>query len=269
MVPGHVDIANRIQSERKPARDANAYDLVLRANWMLYHDFASHEAVQLLEKALEIDPTYAVAHAKLAAHYAYGLFAQGLRIDEASTKTRRHGGAATKSAPGDALVHAVSAEAYVLIGEHALAAHHADKALSLNPNEFEVMGHAAQVKACLGDHEAGLELIHRALRNDPYSSVSFRENIFDINYIAGRYEAALDQLTGWPDPPLHMVLSKAAALAQLGRISEAVAEARRFEVMRPEDWDTTEIIHAYRRMCATSEDGDRWLEGFRKAGLPV
>jgi hypothetical protein len=66
-----------------------------------------------------------------------------------------------------------------------------------------------------------------------------------------------------------MGLSKAAALAQLGRISEAEAEARRFEAMRPEDWDTTEIMHAYRRMCARSEDGDRWLEGFRKAGLPV
>jgi adenylate cyclase len=236
---------------------------------MLYHDFASHEAVQLVEKALEIDPTYAVAHAKLAAHYAYGLFGHGLRIDEASTKTRRYGEAATKFAPGDALVHAVLAEAYVLVGEHTLAAHHADKALSLNPNEFEVMGHVAEVKACLGDHEAGLELIYRALRNDPYSSVSFRENMFDINYIAGRYETAIDQLTGWPDPPLHMGLSKAAALAQLGRISEAVAEARRFEAMRPEDWDTTEIVHAYRRMCAKSVDGDRWLEGFRKAGLPV
>jgi hypothetical protein len=66
-----------------------------------------------------------------------------------------------------------------------------------------------------------------------------------------------------------MGLSKAAALAQLGRISEAEAEAQRFEAMRPEDWDTIEIMHAYRRMCARSEDGDRWLEGFRKAGLPV
>jgi adenylate cyclase len=167
------------------------------------------------------------------------------------------------------MVHAVLAEVYLLIGEHALAAHHVDKALSLNPNGFQVMGHAALVKAYLGDHEAGLELINRALRNDPYSSVSFRENKFDINYITGRYEAALDQLTGWPDPPLHMGLAKAAALAQLGRIPEAVAEARRFESRRPEDWCTTEIMHAYRQMCASSEDGERWLEGFRKAGLPV
>jgi tetratricopeptide (TPR) repeat protein len=264
-----VDIANRIQSERKPAKDANAYDLVLRANWILYHDFASPEAVKLLEKALKIDPTYAVAHAKLAAHYAYGLFVNGLSIDEASSKACRHGEAATKFAPGDAMVHAVLAEAYVLIGEHALAAHHVDKALSLNPNGFEIMSHAAEVKACLGDHEAGLELINRALQNDPYSSVSFRENKFDINYIAGRYEVALDQLTGWPDPPLHMGLAKAAALAQLGRISEAAAEAQRFESRRPEGWYTTEIMHAYRRMCARSEDGERWLEGFRNAGLPV
>lgn len=269
MVPGHVEIANRIQSERKPTKDANAYNLVLRANWMLYNNFASPEAEQLLEKALEIDPTYAIAHAKLAIRYAYGLFVHGLSIDEASTKTCGHGEAATKHASGDAMVHAVLAEAYVMIGEHAVAAHHVEKALSLNPNGFEIMSHAAQVKACLGDPEAGLELINRALRNDPYSSVSFRENRFDINYIAGRYETALDQLIGWPDPPLHMGLSKAAALAQLGRIAEAEAEVRRFESRHPADWDTTEIVHAFRRMCAKSEDGERWFEGFRKAGLPV
>ena len=267
MVPGHVEIAKRIQSERQTTKDTDAYDLVLRASWFLYNDFASSEAERLLLKALAIDPTYAVAHAKLAIYYAYGLFVDGQSIRDVSAKTRRHGEAATRHASGNAMVHAILGEAYVMIGEHTLAAHHVDKALSLNPNGFEIMTHAAEVKACLGDPQAGLELIDRALQNDPYGSMSYRENKFDINYIAGRYETALEQLIGWPEPPLHMILSKAAALAQSGRMAEAGAEVRHFESKRPAHWDKAEIAHAYGRMCANPKDGERWLEGFRKAGL--
>ena len=43
MVPGHVDIANRVQAERKPAQDMNAYDLLLRAEHKINWDFGSRE----------------------------------------------------------------------------------------------------------------------------------------------------------------------------------------------------------------------------------
>jgi len=79
----------------------------------------------------------------------------------------------------------------------------------------------------------------------------------------------LDQLVGWPDPPLHMDLAKAATLAQLGRTSEAEAAVQHFEARRPEGWNTSEVMRSYYRMCARPEDGERWLEGFRKAGFDV
>ncbi|MGI9353782.1 MAG: hypothetical protein ACR2PF_01255, partial [Rhizobiaceae bacterium] len=81
------------------------------------------------------------------------------------------------------------------------------------------------------------------------------------------YDEALEQLVGWPDPPLHMHLSAAAALVHLDRIEEAKSEFRRFEIRRPKTWNTVEIARAYQRMCALPEDGERWMDGFRKAGL--
>ncbi len=37
----------------------------------------------------------------------------------------------------------------------------------------------------------------------------------------------------------------------------------------PHGYDFAEVAHVHARMCARQEKGDHWLEGYRKAGLPV
>jgi TolB-like protein len=267
MVSGHVDIASRVKSERKQPRDINAYELVCRSDWYGYTDFRSDEVSRLLEQAIKMDPTYAEAHAKFAVHRAFSIFVDALNPGEVIPIVKKHGALAAQLAPGDAMVHAPLAEAYAFLGEHELAAHHLEQSLKLNPNAFRVMAHSAEAAALLGDHRTGLELIEKAMLRDPYNSLSFRENKFDIYFLAGRYEDALVQLVGWPNPPIHMGLAKVAALAQLGRISEAQDAVRELEAKRPEGWDVCEVMRSYHRMCAMPEDGERWLEGFRRAGL--
>jgi hypothetical protein len=66
-----------------------------------------------------------------------------------------------------------------------------------------------------------------------------------------------------------MYLAQAAALAQLDRIEEAEEAMQQYEENRPEDCNVVGVMQAYARMCARSEDADRWLEGFRKAGLEI
>jgi adenylate cyclase len=269
MVPGRVEVAVRGNSKRKPTGDIDAYDLVLQADWILYNDYSSLEGIKLLEKAVEIDPNFAVAHAKLAAFAAYGVFNRSLDLDEARSATIKHGKTATELAPGDAMVHGILSEAYSFVGEHALAAHHAEKAMSLNPNAFIVMGAVAETKACLGDHDASCALIEKAMQNDPYSALGFREAKVDAYYMAQRYEECAKQLIGWPNPPLHTELAVAAALAQFGRKNEAKAMVKRIVTSAPEGWDIAKICRAYRNMCARAEDGEHWLEGFRAAGVDV
>jgi TolB-like protein len=269
VIPGHVDIANRIQAERKPAMDMNAYELVLRAENILNRNFGSREGEQLLKQALEIDPEYARAHATLAEFYAYSVFAHALDVDEATTLARTHAETALKIDPGDAVVQASSAVAYLEVGEYALASHHMDKAIALNPNDHVVMSAAAEVKAYLGEYDAAVEWANKASLCDPFSWDSRREAYFDAHFLGGQYELALEQFVGWQDLPLHNYLSQAAAFAQLDRLEEAKDALQQFEKNRPEDWSTVDVLHAYVRMCAKPEDGERWLEGFRKAGLEV
>ncbi len=77
----------------------------------------------------------------------------------------------------------------------------------------------------------------------------------------------MEQLIGWQDHPPHIYLEKAAALAQLDRIEEADEAIQQFEINRPEGWNMAEVFRAHAKMCANPEDGERWIEGYRKAGL--
>ena len=156
-----------------------------------------------------------------------------------------------------------------MVGEHALAAYHAEKAVSLNPNAFHVMMFVAETKACLGEIDTACALIEKAMQNDPYSAPAFRETKVDIYYLAGRYQEVADQLVGWPNPQPHTRLAVAAALAQLGREAEVRTELQRVNDEAPEGWDILKAVHAYQNMCVMPEDAERWLYGFRKAGLDV
>ena len=76
-------------------------------------------------------------------------------------------------------------------------------------------------------------------------------------------------MVGWQDPGPYMYLSAAAALAQLDRMEEARDAVQQFENIRPDGWNMEEVICAHARMCAKPEDGERWIEGFRKAGVEI
>ncbi len=269
MVPGHVEISNRVLAERKPAKDINAYDLFLRALNHLNRNYSSREGEQLLKQALEIDPTYSTPHAYLAAFYAFSTFTHSLDIDEATQLARFHAESALKLDPGDPVVQVVLAVAYIMVGEHALARHHMDKAIGLNPNDYLVKLFSAEVFAYLGDYETAVKWANKAALNDPYSADSFREAYFDAHYLGGQYELALEHLVGWQDHPIHIYLAKAAAYAQLDRVKEAHQAIQQLEDNRPKDWSVANVMNAYARMCAKPEDSERWLEGFRKAGVDI
>ncbi|MDW4551064.1 hypothetical protein R5H32_17010 [Defluviimonas sp. D31] len=269
MVGGHVATADRVEALRKPPNDIDAYDLVRRSDWLYLSDSTSPEIPRLLERAVELDPSFAEAHAKLAAHRAYEAFTQALPLSEVAAEVQRHAAAASRLVPGESDVHVELAKAYALVGEHSTARHHLKRAMALNPNSFITMVHGAETMTLLGDHSEALDLVERAMLRDPFKGFSFREDLFDINFMLGRYEAALEQFVGWPDPAIHMRLAKAAALAHLGRTEEAAAALRDLEARRPKGWDARVVAQNCCRMCARPEDGERWLEGFRKAGLVV
>ncbi len=184
-VPGYVDIASRVQAAQKPANDLNAYDLVLRAESIWHQDWSSLQVKELLEKALEIEPGYARAHGRLAGFFAYSIFSHHFPAEKARALARSHADKALELDPNDPVIHAATAEAYCMIGDHDAARSHIAKAVALNPNDFNVMvvGHMVSY---LGEHKEGLRWARLAARRDPYLSDAMREGYFDSYYMAGQ-----------------------------------------------------------------------------------
>jgi len=267
MVPGHVEIAGRIQAEHKPTQDMNAYDLMLRAMSMMFREVPSEEVVRLLKQALEIDPDYALVHAQLAVVYSNNVFLYGIQSDEETTLAICHIEAALKLDSRNSTVHALAAETYLYVGKNDLATYHMDKAIVLNPNDFIVMADAGMVKAYQGDYDDAFIWINKATQTDPYSADAYREAYFEAHFLGGQYERALEQLLGWRSPPVGIYLDKAAVLALLGRTEEAHEAVRQFELVRPKGWNMAVWVHASISLCARPEDAERLLEGYRKAGL--
>ncbi len=64
---------------------------------------------------------------------------------------------------------------------------------------------------------------------------------------------------------------EAATLAALKvhRMEDACAAVAQFERLRPDGYDVSGVARVLGQMCARPEDREHWLEGYRKAGLPV
>jgi Tfp pilus assembly protein PilF len=67
---GRVQVSDVERARRKPPDSLAAYECLLKGNALPWDDpDGAAQAIRLFEKAIEIDPTYGVAHALLASLY--------------------------------------------------------------------------------------------------------------------------------------------------------------------------------------------------------
>ena len=159
------------RARRQPPQNLDAYDLYLRALSMIneYTAEATAAALQCLDKALELDPTYAQAMAASACYRALSQL-QGWPLRSAEPRSRgvQLAWDAVARAPNDPQALWMAAFAiWVLAKDGPRARDLFRRALSLNPNSEIVMTLAGWVEAANGDPEGGRELIKKAQRLNP------------------------------------------------------------------------------------------------------
>ncbi len=156
-----------------------------------------------------------------------------------------------------------------MLGQHDRAKIHSERAIALNPNDVSAVFEHAFVLTYRDDAVGSLEWFRKAHRLDPYEPESGLEDWLEAYYMSRQYEKAIETFRRWRNPPFHMYAELPACYAQLGRIDEARAAVAEYERQRPEDYNFAKFAAAHIKMCARQEDRDHWLEGYRKAGLPV
>jgi len=251
---------------KRRAIDMEAYDLFVRGRSLAMLSLEDTRAARpLLEKAIEIHPTFAEAQAWLAMSYHFGFLFCGEPEDKHRPLARSAAERAVSLDPEnpDALVIHGLLRGYD--GELSEGTAEIEQGLRINPNHADGWILLADLRVCEGRAAEGIECARNSLRLNPHPPGSFYWHFGWALYAAGRYEDAVETLRhrSARGPGVHRIL--AAALAQLGRMTEAREEARKFLSEVPDfsasRWGSTQAFR-------NEADRQHFIDGYVKAGLP-
>ena len=253
-----TDIAER--AARKHPSSMAAYECVLKARENIT-DVAVAE--NLLNRAIELDASYAAAYAALTQvrMLQYWLTAKTRFLDEAVAAART----AVSLDPNDSYTHAGLGGAYILKRDYSRAEFHIKRALINNPNDEVALRTLAHWLVRVGRPEEALVTLNGALQHDPFPS-DFHWDIAAIAFIIGRrYREAVDALMRVEEMAAWNHLYLAAAYGQLGDLEMARAEAAETLKMQPA---FTIQRHMLVEAFQNAGDAEPLVEGMRNAGLP-
>jgi TolB-like protein len=228
----------RIRRKRPDSLDA--YDLVLRALPSVYSMMAEGAAVAipLLEKALDVEPSYGVAHAALAWCRHFRFSRGGLHeADRAAAIDHAH--AAITAGTDDATALAI-AGLVIWFEEHenATALDLFDRALTLSNSNIYALCCSAVALAWMGRAEAAIERARQAIRLSPFDSLNYMSHgaLAISHFHTGHFESAREQARRAIEfnPRFSMPHALlAAALVRLKRGEEAALAAQRVLALHP------------------------------------
>jgi adenylate cyclase len=226
--------------KRKRPDSLDAYDLVLQAQSDVYSGMPAQatKALMLLERALTLNPTYALAHAFAAMCYHCLFLRAGLR-EENRAASIHHARAAILYGQDDALALTFAGFSIGMDGhDHATAFTALDAALAVSPSSAITYIVGGVIRGWAGEAERAIEWGERALRLSPFDSWAWSAcHALTLGYFyRDRYEEAANaahravQLN-----PAHSIsyMLLAASLQKLRRLEEAKAAGARVLELQP------------------------------------
>ncbi|MEO5903445.1 MAG: protein kinase [Gemmatimonadaceae bacterium] len=231
--------------EQVPTANVEAYEFYLRGR-QFFHQHrrrALEFAMQMFERAVELDPGYALAHAGVAdccsfMYQYYHAAPQHLKRAEAASKR------ALELAPHLAEAHASRGVAVSLTGQFDEAEKEFQEAMRLDPKSFEAAYFYGRACMAVGTWDEAAKWLERAamVRPDDFVSQVFLSNCYeelgrsDDSTRAKRrgFDAARKHLELNPDNPRALYMG-ALALSGLGESERARDWNRRAMKMEPDD----------------------------------
>ena len=228
------------RARRKRPDNLDAYDLYLRALPLAFVAMpeAADKALDLLGKAIAIEPEYGAAHAFTAWCHHTRYLRAGL-AEEARLAALRHAHIAVATGGDDATALAVAG---FIVGiferDYETAFNAFDRSLALSPSSALAFGLSSLIRAWSGDNASAVEHAERALRLSPFDPLSYNpyNALAYTHFFAGRFDEAASAagMATQSNPRFSIPwILRTAALAKIGRIDEAKASAQRLLDVEP------------------------------------
>jgi adenylate cyclase len=229
------------------------------------------EAIQLGQRAIDLDPDYAAAWVLLAL--------ANIRAYNDTTRLKEDRDQSLQSvrdfAQGALECDPSCAEAYVAlgmynlsIGEHEAAVRNVNRSVELAPNHASSIAVSAAILNKCGQPKRGIERIRKAMRLSPVHPPWYLQNLGQAYRLLGEHDEAIkayrELISRQPDILVGHI-SLAAIFGELNQLEQAVASAEEVLRINPEF-----SIKRYIGDLSYSNPAEvtRFAQGLRKAMLP-
>ncbi len=266
-LPGRVEAAQHDQLARKKPSSMAAYECLLAAK-VLHHRSTREDnakALELADRALELDPEYAHAHAWrgciLGQAWGYGWCGdQDIAFAEASSAVNK----ALALDDYDADVHRILAAVNIARDELNRARYHQERALALNPNYDLVVVQMGELLTWLGRPQDGIEWVKKAMRLNPHHPARFWSHLGKAHFAARQYGEAVEAFMHLSAMDVMQHAFVAACYGSLGDGTAAAAHVSRIRELEPE-FNLERFLATMH--YANEADLEYLREGLSKAGI--
>jgi len=186
-------LGEEIGAESEPeTENSEAYDSFLRGK---FHSNNRTEkglklAIEYLEKAVEIDPEFALAYAELSTLYTILPAISTIPVEDANAKAKAYSLRAMEL--DDSLAEAQTTAGDIKVTEYdwSGAERHFEKAIELNPGYPHAYNNYSYCLMYRGAFEESIDLMRKAIERDPYN-LNYTRNLGRILYYEGSYDQAI------------------------------------------------------------------------------
>jgi TolB-like protein/Tfp pilus assembly protein PilF len=264
---GQIEEARLKQSFRKPTGSLAAYDCLLRgmAHFRGYAEDDNRKACEMFERAVALDPQFALAHAYLAIA-TLGVHGHAAAPPEALDAALETASYALELDPQESRCHRAVAQNWLYRRDFDMAEYHFRKALELNPNDADRIIGVGYLLALRGHAEEALGWIEAAVRLNPFHHTWYNSQRGVALYSLRRFTEAEREFRKAPHRGYWSRARLAACYGQLGQTAEA--ETQRVEILRLKPDFSTEDFLRRDVLLERAEDRELLREGLIKAGLP-
>lgn len=268
VLPGRVEADRAERATRRPPADMAAYDYLVRGK-VHHHNFTATdnaEALRNLNKAIELDPNLADAHAWKACTLGQAwVRGYDTGLDDIMAHARVAVGKAYALDESGPECHRLLGAIAIIEGDFEKAQEHQARGLALSPNHDLIVVQNGELLTWMGHGDEGAEWIEKGMRLNPFHPGRYWSHLGRARFVGRHYAEALEALKKNTAPDTNTFALMAACAAYLDDDARAKSYAAKVLDCEPQ-FSVTEYMNGQHYQNATDRDHHR--AGLLKAGLP-